>query len=66
MPSNPHRPGAAASTSFRASEVMWLDQVLAIIRRGGDARDLMRRDPGVQRKVESMKASLRRQREVRS
>jgi hypothetical protein len=63
MANNPHRPGASASTSFRAREIEWLDQLFSTLRRGGDPVDLMRvaQAMTVGQKVESMKRSLARQ-----
>lgn len=64
-PSNPRRPGTGASTSFRASEIEWLDQLLKTVLRGGDALFLVRSSvaSNVIRKVNAMKRSLERQKE---
>jgi hypothetical protein len=58
----------AASTSFTADEVHTLSAVLALLRRGGDARMLVRTPviANVMRKVENMKATLERQKTRRA
>lgn len=63
MPRNPHRPGSSASQSFSADEVEWLDQVLAVLRRGGDPSVLLRNPAStrVAAKVDVMKRSIARQ-----
>lgn len=61
-----HR-NSAASASFNDREIRLLEQVLATVRRGGDARQLARSPElaGLARKVAVMKASSeRRKREL--
>lgn len=69
MPSNPHRPGSSAAQSFRADEIEALDALLSATRRGAHPRDLTRLVGSdamtrIARKVEAMKRSIARQREL--
>ncbi len=45
MVNNPKRPGAGGSTSFKYEEVDAMVQLLTVLVRGGDARDLSHKDP---------------------
>lgn len=44
MARNPHKPGVSAANSFSRAEIDALDTILAILRRGGDARVVARSD----------------------
>ena len=69
MPRNPHRPGSSAAQSFRDDEIAVLDTILSAFQRGTHPRDLTRLVGGdalgrLVRKVEAMKRSIARQREL--
>lgn len=63
MPSNPKRPGASASQSFKAIEIRAALQLLETLRAGGDVTRILQHEGvvGLEAKLRAMERSLERQ-----